>query len=426
MPDITGSLRTPRLSAAPSSPVVGEMYYDTGANKLLWWNGTAWIGATGGVQNPLLSGTPIPVVILPDAGDYHLDCAGRDFVVFQASSSFTTMTHKIFLDNIKTGTPFLISLYSRRQANLAGVTFSFGNSYPNYLPAYEDGNVVNEDLNLPPLNAGQYLSYYGVGGPVDGYLMGQVSISGKPGWWGTNRDYTVSASFTPGPWFTGLIGWANSASTTTLPPTSGFLNDATLNFIQYGTGQITFVPGASVTIRVPTGKIAKTKGRYSQVSALYTGTNEWALSGDLADAVGPLDFKSQQGINVTDPSNPQDAATKAYVDTKVIKTFRSGHTWAIPETLRALGLPPIFVPEAEAQVTTLIGARAKIGGGTSIVAQVQRNGSNLGSPITVSTSAATTAFSQVLSDTDQLGLVLSSLVGAPTDLSFTLLLEHVV
>jgi len=43
MPDIVGRLKTPRLSAAPSSPTVGEMYYDTTKNQLLWWNGTLWI-----------------------------------------------------------------------------------------------------------------------------------------------------------------------------------------------------------------------------------------------------------------------------------------------------------------------------------------------------------------------------------------------
>jgi hypothetical protein len=48
MPEILGRLRTPRLAAAPSAPTVGEVYYDTAANKLYWWNGTAWIDATGG------------------------------------------------------------------------------------------------------------------------------------------------------------------------------------------------------------------------------------------------------------------------------------------------------------------------------------------------------------------------------------------
>jgi hypothetical protein len=56
--------------------------------------------------------------------------------------------------------------------------------------------------------------------------------------------------------------------------------------------------------------------------------------------------------------------------------------------------------------------------------QVRRNGIGVGSPIVVTTTAATTAFAQALIDTDTLGLVLSSPIGAPTDLSVTLLLEH--
>ena len=48
MPSFLGRLRTPRLAAAPSSPVTGEVYYDTTTNKLFWWNGTTWVDATGG------------------------------------------------------------------------------------------------------------------------------------------------------------------------------------------------------------------------------------------------------------------------------------------------------------------------------------------------------------------------------------------
>jgi hypothetical protein len=48
MPEIVGRLRTPRLASAPSSPAVGEVYYDTATNILYWWNGTAWISAGGG------------------------------------------------------------------------------------------------------------------------------------------------------------------------------------------------------------------------------------------------------------------------------------------------------------------------------------------------------------------------------------------
>jgi hypothetical protein len=105
--------------------------------------------------------------------------------------------------------------------------------------------------------------------------------------------------------------------------------------------------------------------------------------------------------------------------------FRVGHTWAIGGALTAgLNVPQIFVPKAAGQAATLVSARSLLGSGTSIVAQVQLNGSNVGAAITVTTTAATTAFSQALADMDTLDLVLSSATGSPTDLSFTLVIEH--
>jgi len=53
MPEFTGRLRTPRLPSAPASPVVGELYYDTSTNILYWWNGTAWVSASGGGSDNL-------------------------------------------------------------------------------------------------------------------------------------------------------------------------------------------------------------------------------------------------------------------------------------------------------------------------------------------------------------------------------------
>lgn len=50
MPDITGRLRTPRLAAAPSAPAKGEMYFDTVANVLYWYSGTAWVAAVPGTS----------------------------------------------------------------------------------------------------------------------------------------------------------------------------------------------------------------------------------------------------------------------------------------------------------------------------------------------------------------------------------------
>lgn len=36
------------LASAPSSPVKGQLYFDSTGNVLYWWNGTAWVSAAGG------------------------------------------------------------------------------------------------------------------------------------------------------------------------------------------------------------------------------------------------------------------------------------------------------------------------------------------------------------------------------------------
>src|SRR6478752_3915028 len=44
------NLRGHQLGAAPSSPVTGQLYYNTGDNTLYWWDGTAWVSARGGAS----------------------------------------------------------------------------------------------------------------------------------------------------------------------------------------------------------------------------------------------------------------------------------------------------------------------------------------------------------------------------------------
>ena len=42
--------RIQNLASAPSSPVAGQIYYNTGSNALLFYNGSAWVNSSGGTQ----------------------------------------------------------------------------------------------------------------------------------------------------------------------------------------------------------------------------------------------------------------------------------------------------------------------------------------------------------------------------------------
>ena len=38
------------LSSAPSSPVAGQVYYDTTSSTIYFWNGTTWLDVSGDIQ----------------------------------------------------------------------------------------------------------------------------------------------------------------------------------------------------------------------------------------------------------------------------------------------------------------------------------------------------------------------------------------
>ena len=46
------NLRGHQLGTAPSSPVTGQVYFNTGDNTLYWWDGLGWVSARGGATAP--------------------------------------------------------------------------------------------------------------------------------------------------------------------------------------------------------------------------------------------------------------------------------------------------------------------------------------------------------------------------------------
>ena len=108
-----------------------------------------------------------------------------------------------------------------------------------------------------------------------------------------------------------------------------------------------------------------------------------------------------------------------------VNPYQIGQTWGIGGFLTAgIYSPVIFIPKRSNQSITVVGARAMTNTGTSIGVQLLRNGSSLGTVMTVSPTPASIALSQALADGDRLGIVTSAPVGNVADLSYTVFLEH--
>ncbi len=112
--------------------------------------------------------------------------------------------------------------------------------------------------------------------------------------------------------------------------------------------------------------------------------------------------------------------------------IRRGHTWAVSGEIKVASgqtdfLLPFFVSLAAGQTAKIVKARYVINGGTNCNVKVQKNGSDVTgfTGIVVTTTAAETDPADVaVVDNDKLALVVNSVSGAPTNLTFTLFVEN--
>tara|TARA_B110000503_G_C7171431_1_gene424487 strand:+ start:8826 stop:9200 length:375 start_codon:yes stop_codon:yes gene_type:complete len=78
-----------------------------------------------------------------------------------------------------------------------------------------------------------------------------------------------------------IVRCSNAASITVTIPASTFAIGDQINVMQYGAGQITFSPAATVTMR-SSGSKTKTFGQYSVATLINIAANEWVLVGNIA------------------------------------------------------------------------------------------------------------------------------------------------
>jgi hypothetical protein len=88
------NIRAHQLGTAPSSPVTGQLYYNTADNTLYWWDGTTWQSAKGGGASGAaggdLSGTyPNPQIAAGVITDADVNVANKDGAI--ATPSMRTL-----------------------------------------------------------------------------------------------------------------------------------------------------------------------------------------------------------------------------------------------------------------------------------------------------------------------------------------------
>jgi hypothetical protein len=134
--------------------------------------------------------------------------------------------------------------------------------------------------------------------------------------------------------------------------------------------------------------------------------------------------------NIT--SNVQTQLDSKTTPTGHTHVYRVPHTWGISGPIQVPTgqtgfILPMFVSFAAGQSASLVKCRYRINGGTSVVFKLQRNGVDVPgfTNITATTTSTNTdPVDVVLSDDDQLALVVTAVNGAPQNLSMTMFIEY--
>lgn len=171
----------------------------------------------------------------------------------------------------------------------------------------------------------------------------------------------------------------------------------------------------------------------------YPNDDKLKLAGiEVGAEVNPIDseIKTQYENNAdTNPFTDVERAKLAGIEDgaqqNYSRTTRSGHTWTISgEVEVALGdvdfINAFFVSMASGQSLSIVKAVYKINSGTSCNVKIQNNGVDV--PGFTNLEVTTTKQSVdplaiELDDEDQLSLVVNSVTGVPTNMSFTLFIE---
>jgi len=147
MPAIVGTLIPPQLAAAPSSPVDGQLYFDTALDKLFWWSGSAWVPATGAAEvyeQPAAPASPSVGALWIDTDDVAPTYQGNPLVTTLPSNPVDGQEVHYLVD----ATNGVVWRLKYRQASSSAYKWEFAG-----------GSPLDSGFNIADDNGGNSTSY---------------------------------------------------------------------------------------------------------------------------------------------------------------------------------------------------------------------------------------------------------------------------
>ncbi len=315
--------RIQNLASAPSSPVTGQIYYDTGGNLFFYWNGSAWINALARANH---TGTQLASTI----------------------SDFDTQVRTSRLDQMAAPTAD-VSLNSRKITNLADPTNAQDAATKLYVDAARSGLDVKQSVRAAS-TANVTVTYAATGGAsargqitaapntLDGVTLAandrillkdqstgaQNGIwvvttlgTGANGVWDRATDFDADAEVTSGAFTFVAEGTTNDNSgwvlTTNDPIVIGGGSGTALAFAQFsGAGQITAGAGLTKTGNTIDAVAGATPGSGGPGGGLVVNANDIVIDTGVVVRKYATDVGdgSSTGIVVTHNLNTRDVTVQ--------------------------------------------------------------------------------------------------------------------